>query len=511
LPKRVLLLLGAVVMLLAGCAGGGASTGPVDESVLRIAAGIDNDSFDPAQLSGGQKDNYWQAVYDTVLKLDYATQEPKPNLATSFEYDTTKTRLTLTIRDDVKFSDGSALDADAVAKNILRLRDGKGPNGYMAANVAGAVATDATTAVISFKQVDPAFLGYLTTTAGAIGNPKFLGDASLGTTPQGSGPYVLDKAATTPGDTYVFTRNPYYWNKADFPFDSVVIKPIVEMSARLNALKSGQVQGAIIETSAIEAARATDGLAIKAQATDWRGLMLADRNGTKTPALADVRVRQAINYALDGSAYLDALEQGNGTPSGQIFLPDAPGYVEALDKRYPYDPAKARELLAEAGYADGFDLVLPAFDYRSTVQPVMVQQLADVGIRAIMEPVVPDLYNTTVRSGKFSAWWIQLTSGDAWRNVEKNVPKKASWNAFRVEDPKALQLMETARAAYGDDAAYRKAMGDVSTYLVEQAYYAPWYRIDSFYVTSGGLDFTFSPWATAPELRTFRPGTPSGS
>jgi hypothetical protein len=54
-------------------------------------------------------------------------------------------------------------------------------------------------------------------------------------------------------------------------------------------------------------------------------------------------------------------------------------------------------------------------------------------------------------------------------------------------------------------------MGDVSTYLVEQAYYAPWYRIDSFYVTSGGLDFTFSPWATAPELRTFRPGTPSGS
>jgi hypothetical protein len=84
-----------------------------DTSVLRLAAAVENDTFDPAQLTGGQKDQYWQAVYDTVLKLNYETQQPEPNVGTDWKYSENKTVLTVTLRDDVKFSDGSPLTGEA--------------------------------------------------------------------------------------------------------------------------------------------------------------------------------------------------------------------------------------------------------------------------------------------------------------------------------------------------------------------------------------------------------------
>jgi peptide/nickel transport system substrate-binding protein len=509
LPKLSLKLMASVLSigLVSACSAAVSGAGG-DTSVLRLAAAVENDTFDPAQLTGGQKDQYWQAVYDTVLKLNYETQQPEPNVGTDWKYSENKTVLTVTLRDDVKFSDGSPLTGEAVAKNAIALRDGKGGSAYMMANLVDATAPNPTTVVYKLSAPDPAFLGYLTTMGGAVANPKAVGTPEIATTPAGSGPYVLDTKATVPGSDYVFTRNKSYWNSKAFPYEKLEITPIVEMSARLNALKSGQVQGAIIETSGIDEAKAS-GLRIKSAQTDWRGLMLADRTGVMAPALADVRVRQAINYALDKKSYLANIERGYGTLSTQIFLPDQPGYVDKLDKRYPYDPAKAKQLLAEAGYQDGFDLVIPAFDYRSGVQPVMIQQLAAVGIRVKTESVVPDQYNPVVKGGKYAAFWIQLTSGDPWRNVMKTLPADSAWNGFTVDDPEVTRLMDAARAAYGDDDAYKKAMGDISTYIVDNAFFVPWYRIESFYVTDTGTDFTFSPWATSPEVRTFKPADAS--
>lgn len=482
-------------------AGAGASS-----KTLRLVTAVDNDTFDPAQLSGGAKDNYWQAVYDTVLKLDYKTTEPAPNLATEWSYDQSFTNLTVKLRDDVKFSDGSPLTADALKVNAIALRNGAGSSSIMMASLKDVRIVDDHTAVYELKAPDPAFLGYLTTMGGAIGNPKDVGTKGIATSPAGSGPYVLDATNTVVGSTYAFNRNPHHWNTKDFPYDKITIKPIVEPSARVNALKSDQVDAGVYDPEVREELEAS-GLNVSSQATDWRGLFLADRDGKLSPALKDVRVRQAINYALDKESYLDKIEVGQGKVTDQIFIPGDTGYVEDLDNRYPYDPAKAKQLLAEAGYPNGFDVVMPAFDYRSAVQPVMIQELAAVGIKVKTEVVVPDQYNAVMKSGKYSAFWMQLTSGDAWRNVQKTVSTDGTWNGFKVQDPELTKLIEAARSAYGDDEAYQAAMGEVGSFLVENAYFAPWYRINSLFATDGTVEFTYTPWATTPELRTYKPAS----
>ena len=481
-------------------------TSSAPSKTLQLTTAVDNDTFDPAKLSGGAKDNYWQAVYDTVLKLNYDKIQPEPNLATDFSYDATFTKLTVKLRKDVKFSDGTPLTAEALKVNAIALRDGAGSSSFMMAALKDVQVVDDYTAVYQLKQRDPAFLGYLTTIGGAIGNPKFVGKKEIATTPAGSGPYVLDPAGTAQGTKYAFKRNPSYWNTQAFPYDDVTITPIVEASARVNAIKSGQVNAGVFDPDARQELESS-GLKVASQATDWRGLVLADREGKKTPALGDVRVRQAINYALDSKSFLNNVEMGQGTATNQIFIPGDLGYVKDLEARYPYDPNKAKELLKAAGYANGFDLVIPAFDFRSAVQPVMIQQLAAVGIRVKVEQVVPDQYNAIMKSGKYSAYWLQLTSGDAWRNIQKTLPPKATWNGFKTEDPKLTQLIDAAQKVYGDDSAFKTAMTEVGRYVVENAYFAPWYRINSLFVTNGQVAFTFSPWATTPELRTFKPAS----
>lgn len=482
------------------------SSSPTTETTktLKLATASDNDTFDPAKLSGGLKDNYWQAAYDTVLKLNYETIQPEANLATEWSYDPTFTKLTVKLRNDVKFSDGTPLTAEALKVNALTLRDSAGSSSFMMAALEDVQVPDEFTAVYQLKQRDPAFLGYLTNLGGAIGNPKFVGTKEISTVPAGSGPYVLDAEKTTTGTNYVFNRNPNYWNSEAFPYDEVTITPIKEASAQVNAIKSGQVDAGVFDPT-VRAELESSGLKVESQATDWQGLFLADREGKKTPALADVRVRQAINHALDKEAFLKGIEQGQGTVTNQIFIPGDLGYVKDLEDRYPYDPAKAKQLLGDAGYADGFDLVIPAFDWRSAVQPVMIQQLAEVGIRVKIEQVVPDQYTSTMKAGKYSAFWMQLTSGDAWRNVQKTLPAKSTWNGFQAEDPKLTELINHAQSVYGDENAYKQAMSDIGSFVVENAYFAPWYRIDSLYATNGSIQFTYSPWATTPELRTFKP------
>lgn len=233
-------------------------------------------SFDPSVAEWGNRLPFYQAVYDTLL---LATPEGTidPYLATEWSYDDSQTTLTHTIREGVTFSDGEKLDATAVALSMNRFKEGSGPDaGYMR-NVDTIEAPDATTVVVTFTAADPAFLNYLTRTAGLVMSPAAVENADLPTNPVGSGPYTLDVGATVTETSYTFLRRDGYWNPDVQHYDKIVMRVFQEPTAMLNALRAGEINYAKLAVAdTFEQAEAA-GWTLNKNELDFQGLLLLDR------------------------------------------------------------------------------------------------------------------------------------------------------------------------------------------------------------------------------------------
>lgn len=490
----------AVALALTGC-GADASDPGEASSTLTIAASSDNNSFDTAALEIGHRVQYWMPVYDTLL-IQNPDAEPEPNLATDWSYDETGTELTLELREGVEFTDGEPFDADAVKANIEHLRAGTGQNAYMVSNVEEIEIVDDHEVVLHLSRPDAGLLNYLGVAGGAMASPAALGTEELATTPVGSGAYVLDASATTPGSQYTYTRNPDYWNPDAYPYDTIVIKPIIDLSARLNALKSGQVNAALADAKSIAEAEAS-GLSVHTLPVDWNGIIIADRNGETVPALGDVRVRQAINHAFDAEAILQNVHLGYGEVTDQVFNTRSLAFDPELEGAYDYDPERARELLAEAGYPDGFEIVMPEFPFAAAVNPIIEQQFADIGITVDWEKVSTDAAVSELLSGKYPIYWFSLASQTVAQDVQKLATPTSPWNTSKVDDPELMALVEAARAATGDE--QRAAFQAISEYFVENAWFDPWYRVDTVQLTDAATTVEMQAQNVVPWPRNFSP------
>ena len=178
-------------------------------------------------------------VYDTLLMLS-PEGELEPNMATEWSYNDDNTVLTLTLQDGITFTDGEPFNAEAVKANVEYLRDGGGPFSSYVASVENVVAVDDLTVELQLSSADPALLYGLAVVGGAMASPAAIAAGTLATSPIGSGAYTLDAGATTPGTEYVYQRNPDYWNPDAYAYDTIVIKPILDLQARFNAIQSGQ-------------------------------------------------------------------------------------------------------------------------------------------------------------------------------------------------------------------------------------------------------------------------------
>jgi peptide/nickel transport system substrate-binding protein len=471
-----------------------------EAATLTLATSLDNGSFDPAIIENGPRAQYWVPVYDTLLLMD-ANGKITGNLAESYSYNADNTVLTLKLRKDVKFTDGTTFTADSVKANIEHLTAGTGQNSFMGSSIKQVVVVDEHTVELHLPVPNPAQLTYFTMVGGAMGSPAALGNPDISTYPVGSGPYVLDGARTRPGAQYVYKRNPDYWNAPSFPYDEIKLIPMTEITARLNALRSGQIDGAQGDAQTAQEAEAS-GLTVSRTPIDRHGLVLADRDGSVVPALADIRVRQAINYAIDGAGILAAIQRGLGHHTTQVFNLNSPAYVVSLDERYPFDPEKAKALLTEAGYADGFDLLLPE---QSTVaaNPIIEQQLADVGIRVKWAKVVLANYVTEAQSKRYGAFWMSLSTGNAWWDITKQISASGPWNPFDSSTPELDGLLAKAKSASGDE--YVKLVQQVNTYVTENAWFDIWYQADAIYFAQPKLKVTMHPQNVVPYIRQFAP------
>lgn len=237
-------VIAAVALGLTACGGGGAAA-PQDQSsqTLTLGALLAPKTFAANQSEFANLSPFYQAVYDTLIRMK-PDGSLVPMLAKDWKYNADKTVLTLTLRDDVKFTDGTPFNADAAKQNLERFKAGTSPDAQFMAALKTAKAVDATTLELTLSAPDPAFLNYLSKDASFMQSPASFGNADIATKPVGSGPYVLDTAATVTGTSYSYHRNPNYWDKSLVHYDNLVLNVYGDQTSLLNAIKSGQLNAA---------------------------------------------------------------------------------------------------------------------------------------------------------------------------------------------------------------------------------------------------------------------------
>ncbi len=470
-----------------------------DSDILALASRIDNNGFDRAELMLGNQLQFWQPVFDTLM-IETPGGDIIANLATDWSYDEDRTALTLTLREGVSFTDGTPFNAQAVQANLEYLAAGNGQNSYMARGISEYEIVSDHEITLHLSAPDPAMLNNLAVAGGAIASPDSLGAPGADVTPIGSGPYVYDTEQSVPGSQYVFTRNADYWNPEAFAFDTITIAPMSDTVARINAIMAGQVDGAVAYTRAVAQAEA-NGLQVNTSDVNWAGIILSDRAGKIVPALADVRVRQALNMAFDEESILEYIDLGYGRVSDQIFPETSDAYLPELDDYYQYDPERARELLAEAGYPDGFSMTLPEIKPFAAFYPVVTQQLAEIGIEATFAGLPPGSAIPVIRSGKYPAFVFTFGAHDAWTDVQQHLTPDAGWNALKYSDDALNALIAEARTKTGD--AYVAAVQEINRYIVENAFFVPWYRQDTVYLTSADVNVEMQATNTVPFIRSY--------
>ncbi|MFE4080089.1 ABC transporter substrate-binding protein [Paenarthrobacter sp. YIM B13468] len=436
-------------------------------------------SWDPAQAGTAIPLEMERAVYDTLLGVD-AKGNAIPWLATRWEYtDQAKTDLRLELREDVKFDDGTPFNSEVVVANLNRFKSANGPQAAQLRSVASVTAVDKKTVDIKLSAADPLLTYNLSQAAGLQANPKSAAAGTLGTTPSGTGAYKLSPKSVE-GTEYVYEARDGYWNPEVQHWKTMTLRLLSDPAAGFNALASKQVDMAQIDPRQSKEAQAR-----KLEVTQWtsavQGLLLLDRAGTKVPALGDVRVRQAINYAFDRKLVVQQNSQGDGEPTSQIFAPDSSAYVPELDNAYPYDLDKAKKLMADAGYADGFTIKMPWAPGNDVVQAFAKQSLEAINIKVETVSIPRQNFQASISGGDYVAPWSIIGLGPTWQVVQRTLLPQSQYNAFKSTTPDVQKLLDAIQQSGDSPEAAQK----LSRYMVENAWFAPWYRLATPYAADG--------------------------
>ena len=511
--SRLAAVVAAGALVLSSCGGSsgdtaapsGSTGGTPAAQTLTLGNAGDIPTWDPGEMKEGMVIHYAEAVYDPLLRKT-ADSTIEGNLATDFTYNDDLTELTLTLQEGITFTDGQAFNADAVKANLEARKAGAGSASETAKSFTSVEAVDPKTVKITLSQPNPGLLAGLATYTGFMVSPASITGGTAGTAPVGTGPYTLDAAATQKGTSYTFTSRPDYWNRSAFPFGTVVIKVIEDFTAMYNALSTDQVQFMYATADMAEQAK-TAGLTVDTVPGEWQGMILQDRAGTIAPALGDVRVRQAINYALDREAILKTFYAGLGQVSTQTFNPASDAWVESLNQQYPYDVAKAKALLAEAGYADGFTLPLSYSEgFQTPLIPILAQYMSEVGIT--LEPVSVASFSNGGLDTLVGAPVFVLsfsTNIPPWTDVLNKLTPTSLWNHFGYTDDTVAKFIEDIPKTSGDE--QKKLYQEFNTYIVEQAWFAPIATLDNVYLSSKAIKVTMQQAQLVPSLRFFAPAS----
>jgi peptide/nickel transport system substrate-binding protein len=298
------------------------------------------------------------------------------------------------LREGVTFHDGAPFDAEVVKANIERAKTVEGSSvAGMLAVVESVDVVDTHTVRFNLDGPAATLPRNLADRPGMMISPNALDDPDLANNPVGAGMYKVREYRS--GDRLVLERFEDYWNPEWNRLAELHIIQMADSTTRLNALRSGEVDLAVLQAAEFTEARGISSL--ETQQFESTNVVRLGPNRTKA-GQDDVRVRQALMYGLDRQAIVDAIWGEYAAPTAQWYGPSFPdGYVPELDDAYPYDPEKAHQLLAEAGYEDGLDIELLTANISPSdmIAQIAQAQWGEIGVNVTLRMVEPSATAST--------------------------------------------------------------------------------------------------------------------
>ena len=422
----LLMSLCLMVSLLASCGGNtdsGGSTADAGKDTFTVALDSDIVKLDPAFAYDFTTNPVVNQITQGLLTFDEDNQL-QPMLASSWEQ---KDDLTYVyqIRDDVTFSDGSAMTMDDVLYSMNRIKDPATASylSWMYDNVASIEQTGDWELTVTLSTPDATWQYVPATTAGHVISKAYaeqVGD-KLGT-PEGglvgTGPYKY--VSWQNGSSVQLTRNENYWNKDDAPyFDNLTFKIITEDTTRVTALQTGDVDCTVAPPeSMLDVLKGDQNLTLTS--SPGFGVSFVAFNTQKEP-FNNVKVRQAIYDAIDldtiqSSLIKDAGEASTALPSSTaLFTIETDRWNDYLSKapKHTYDVEAAKALLAEAGYPDGFtcSLMIADSSLRNSMALAIQEQLAQIGINVTIKQEDSATQRDEIGAGTVAPLFLQGLGG----------------------------------------------------------------------------------------------------
>jgi len=448
-------------------------------------------NLDPAQVTDLNSNRVGRRIVETLVTFPEESTQIVPGLAESWTISKDGLQYTFKLRSGVKFHDGTPLTAEAVKFSIERQINPEHPAhklgkypfaNFFFGNVKAVEALSPDRVAFLLKEPRASFLAILTAGAASIVSPTAVMKAGpdYPLSPVGTGPFKF--VSWDRGQRVVLEKNPAYW-KFPLKLDRVIYRPIVEDQARLTELLTGSLD-LIVGVPPDFVTQLESGGKVGVLKQVGAHVWYLGINNQKKP-FDDKRVRQALNYAVNKDAIVRDVLKGTGTPSRGPVLPNTWAADTAL-KAYPYDPERARKLLAEAGYPTGFSTTLWVPESGSGMQSpvamstVMQSNLKAVGVNVTLQTMEWGAYLAKLRTKEqdlFALSWMAGTEDPDM--VMYPLLHSSQWtpngpNRALYKNPKFDDLLQQARLTT-DQARRASLYKEAQRILVDDA---PWVFVD---------------------------------
>lgn len=434
--------------------------------ILKIAASRNPSTLDPMTGRSGFDHVMLYPLYDTLFEFDYETLQPKPGLVKSWSL-TDPTTLVLVLNDNVTFHDGTVFDAEAVKFNLERSLTAENSNVKTdIASIDSVVVDSAFQVTLNLKAPDSSLILVLADRPGMMVSPTAVKaqEAGLDRNPVGAGRWSF--VSWTDNSTLIIKRNETYWRDGQPLLDGIEFTIIPERNTGLRSVIAGENDLVYsVSRQQLPIIEANDEIDSVTTSTMFVHKMYLNLS---RPPFNDILVRQALNYAVDRETF--NLITNDGEPTRALLPKEHWAYDPALADAYPYDPDRAKALLAEAGLESGFELAAMGWNDQKAVQrqEILIEQFSKVGIRTRFETAsVSDSTSLFMKEKRGDAYLGAFTGRpDPSQIFQRLFDPNSVVNAGRVDpmpDRAAAQLAtQTTQTVEDRQAAFVKLQKIVS-------------------------------------------------